>query len=403
MTTPKKIAIIGAGIAGVTAAYQLALRGHSITIFDKERYPAMATSYANGSQLSVCNSPTWNTWDNVIKGLKWITKKDAPFHISPSIDPDKISWLTRFLITTAKNTWKENTARTIKLALDSRKETLAIADREHIDFDLVKRGILHVYSSKDSFQKAFKLEKLMTDNGCEWTPLDVKSCAMYEPSLESNMHLVGGIMTRDDSTGDLHKFVCGLSDILSRKYSVRFCFNQYITDMHVSNHGIVINDEPYDDLVIAAGVDSQKFSKQLGDNLGIYPVKGYSITIDLDASSQSAAPWTSLLDDDKKIVVARLGQDRLRVAGTAELVGYNRDIQMHRVAPLLSWVKDWFPDINTRSYKPWAGLRPMSSDMMPQIKRGKNPRVWYHTGAGHLGWTLSAGTSVILADMIEKG
>ena len=54
----KKIAVIGAGIAGTTTAYALLKRGHKVTIFDYRRYPAMATSYANGGQLSASNAET---------------------------------------------------------------------------------------------------------------------------------------------------------------------------------------------------------------------------------------------------------------------------------------------------------------------------------------------------------
>jgi D-amino-acid dehydrogenase len=139
----------------------------------------------------------------------------------------------------------------------------------------------------------------------------------------------------------------------------------------------------------------------LGDRVNVYPVKGYSITVDLnDAASQAAAPNVSLLDDATKLVTSRLGADRLRVAGTAEFNGFNRDIRADRIAPLINWVEQCFPGVSTRSVTPWAGLRPMMPDLMPRVGRGKAPTVFYNTGHGHLGWTLSAATADMIAETI---
>ena len=404
MSPTQKIAVIGSGIAGITAAYQLARRGHSVTVFDKERYPAMMTSYANGGQLSVCNSQTWNTWSNMAKAMAWLFKKDAPLYISPSMDLDKIQWLYHFFVTTARGQFEKNTAETIRLGLASRWELLEIAATENISFDHVSKGILHIYTNRKSFTSAFDSERIMLANGCEWHIINPQECMRLEPSLSNQPALIGGVYTKSDSTGDIHMFVNSLADVLQRKYNVAFCFDHDANDVNVSDHGVVIKDTAFDRVVVAAGVQSRMLSKKLGDNFPIYPVKGYSITVDLlDDRSRAAAPWVSLLDEDAKIVSSRLGPNRLRVAGTAELSGYNLDIKQERLQPLLLWTRNWFPDIDTRSYRPWAGLRPMMPNMMPIVGPGKHPRVWYHTGHGHLGWTLSAGTSVDLANMMENG
>ncbi len=150
--------------------------------------------------------------------------------------------------------------------------------------------------------------------------------------------------------------------------------------------------------MICAGLSSRRFAQQLGDRVNIYPVKGYSITVHLDdARSQQAAPWVSLLDDQTKIVSSRFGASRFRVAGTAEFNGFNRDIRAERVDPLIRWCRTHFPGMSTRQAVPWAGLRPMMPDMMPRVMRGQNPRVFYNTGHGHLGWTLSAATADAVA------
>jgi D-amino-acid dehydrogenase len=154
----------------------------------------------------------------------------------------------------------------------------------------------------------------------------------------------------------------------------------------------------FDNIVVCAGVGSRSLAAQLGDRLNVYPVKGYSITVNLDdLQSQQAAPSVSLLDDETKLVTSRLGLSRFRVAGTAEFNGVNKDIRADRIRPLIDWVQSCFPGVNTRSVVPWAGLRPMLPNMMPRVGPGRKPNVFYNTGHGHLGWTLSAGTAEILA------
>ena len=163
----------------------------------------------------------------------------------------------------------------------------------------------------------------------------------------------------------------------------------------------IINDA-FDNVVICAGVNTQNFANMFGDKMNIYPVKGYSVTIDLkDETSKECAPTVSLIDQPVKIVASRLG-DKFRVAGTAELAGINTDIRQDRIKPLLKWVEKYFPNVSTETYTPWAGLRPMTPNMMPITRESNMKGVFYHAGHGHLGWTLSAQTAQIVADKIDS-
>lgn len=156
-----------------------------------------------------------------------------------------------------------------------------------------------------------------------------------------------------------------------------------------------------DAVAICAGVGSRSLASMAGDRINIYPVKGYSITVCLDDDqSRAAAPKVSLLDEDAKIVTSRLGPSRFRVAGTAELNGINKDIRMDRIAPLVRWSERLFPAMSTRTVIPWASLRPMTASMLPRVGAGRHDRIFYNTGHGHLGWTLSAATSELVAEEI---
>jgi D-amino-acid dehydrogenase len=214
-----------------------------------------------------------------------------------------------------------------------------------------------------------------------------------ETALEqSETPFVGGFYNEQDFTGDIHLFCRNLSRVLKHKYNVKFLkLPATIYDINLwCDQGIV---------VICAGVDSPKLAKAVGDKLPIYPVKGYSITV----NDPVKAPWVSLLDDETKIVSARLGENRFRAAGTAEFAGKNYDIKHARIQPLIDWTRSLFPKMNTEYVTPWAGLRPMTPSMMPIVKQSaKNSRVYYNTGHGHLGWTLSAATAVQITDIIQQ-
>ena len=159
--------------------------------------------------------------------------------------------------------------------------------------------------------------------------------------------------------------------------------------------------ERFDGIVVCAGVASRRFARDLGDRVNIYPVKGYSITVNLDdQASRDGAPWVSLLDDHAKVVTSRLGEGRLRVAGTAEFAGENRDIKAARIRAAGRLGSRALPDISTDNVVPWAGLRPMMPNMMPRVGAGRNPAVFYNTGHGHLGWTLSAVTADMVAGAV---
>lgn len=410
----KNVAVIGAGIAGITTAYTLLKRGHKVTIIDYRRYPAMATSYANGGQLSASNAETWNTSKNVINGIKWMFKPDAPLLFNPSPEIQKYKWMMGFLLATLKREHKKNTLKTIDLAKQAREIYFRIADEEGIEFELLKKGILRFYDSETEFKLDRNKASWLHQEGMEWDILTSEEVRKLEPAFENNANyekILGGIYTKSDASGDIHKFCTNLEKVLVDKYSAKLQLNtnvEHITRqknelvLTMRNENEVFNNN-FDNVVICAGVGTQKFADKLGDKMNVYPVKGYSVTIDLkDELSRSCAPTVSLIDQPVKIVASRLG-NRFRVAGTAELAGINTDIKQDRIRPLLKWVEKYFPNVSTETFTPWAGLRPMTPNMMPITNQSKMKGIYYHAGHGHLGWTLSAATAKLVVDKLESG
>ncbi|WP_027556221.1 D-amino acid dehydrogenase [Bradyrhizobium sp. Cp5.3] len=405
-----RVAIIGAGITGITTAYNLARRGCQVTVFDRQPYAAMETSFANGGQLSASNAEVWNSWATVLKGIKWIFTPGAPLLVNPKPSWHKLSWMAEFVASIPK--YEENTLTTARLAIEARAHLMRMAQEEDIAFDCQKRGILHFYHSKAEFEAARRVSALLAKGGLERRAVTPEEIRAIEPSLKGDFY--GGFYTPSDFTGDIHKFTVGLARACERRGVTMRWSSEVQSVGRGTGEAIGVNWKPtegalqastlredFDRIVVCGGVMSRPIAASLGDRINVYPVKGYSITVDLsEESDQAAAPCTSLLDDRAKIVTSRLGPNRFRVAGTAEFNGYNKDIRTARIEPLVQWCRKHFPGMSTRQAVPWAGLRPMMPDMLPRVMRGRDPRVFYNTGHGHLGWTLSAATADAVAALV---
>ena len=402
----KHIVVIGGGITGVTSAYALARQGHRVTLIEKNRYAAMETSYANGGQLSASNAEVWTHPSTLVKGLKWMLKADAPLLMNPKPSWHKFSWIAEFIANIPK--YERNTIDTARLAIDAREHLFDWAASEGIDFDHKREGILHIYRDKKGFEHAGRVSRLLAAGGLERRAVTPDEMRAIEPTLQGQYY--GGYFTESDSTGDIHKFTSGLARACER-LGVQMLTGHEVLSVDSDGQRVSVKVRHdglpstlgFDAIVVSAGVHSRRLAAQLGDRLNVYPVKGYSITVNMpEAESQAAAPQVSLLDDETKLVTSRLGVDRFRVAGTAEFNGFNLDIRADRIAPLVRWVNECFPGIDTRKVVPWAGLRPMMPDMLPRVGAGQKANVFYNTGHGHLGWTLSAITAHQLAGHVAQ-
>jgi D-amino-acid dehydrogenase len=333
-------------------------------------------------------------------------RSDAPLLVNPKPSWHKLSWFAEFVAAIPR--YEANTIATTQLAIAARAPLLAWAQEENIAFDLRRQGILHIYRDRESFEHARHVSKLLAQGGLQRDAVTPTEMRAIEPTLSGQYY--GGYYTQSDATGDIHLFTNALAQAAARR-GTRFVLDCDVQSVRseagrisvTTRQNNAIETAVFDGVVVCAGTASRALAAQLGDRMNVYPVKGYSITIPLaDPTSQAAAPTVSLLDDATKIVTSRLGDGRFRVAGTAEFNGFNRDIRSDRIRPLVRWVETCFPGVSTRQAIPWAGLRPMMPDLMPRVCRGRAPGVFYNTGHGHLGWTLSAATAEQISALVEQ-
>jgi D-amino-acid dehydrogenase len=399
-----KIVVLGAGIAGITAAYSLGTRGHDVTVIDQESAPALQTSFANGGQLSYTHAEPWANPHVFPKLFKWMFQDDAPLVLRFSSDPHMIRWGLKFMSNCMPEKARKNCERMLRIGLYSRDKMKEIREDTKLDFAFKATGILHIYTNQKDFDAGVKQAEFQKSLGLdyEYETLDREGTLEKETALkQSTKDIAGSIYSPQDESGDIHIFTQKLASWCEEHHGTTLKFNTPIMRL-IEEKGKLVSivtsegEMKADAFVLATGPQSPLFLRKLGINLPIYPMKGYSVTV----PAWENAPITSVTDDEKKIVFSRLG-DHVRAAGTAEFARYNTDIREARITPILDCMKRLFPDADTSEPQKWACLRPQTPDGPPIIGKTDVENLYLHTGHGTLGWTQSAGTAAALADIIE--
>ena len=406
-----RVVVLGAGVIGTTSAWYLARAGHEVVVVDRQSDVALETSFANGGQISVSHSEPWANPTAPLTLLRWLGREDAPLLFRPRADLSQWLWGLRFLLECLDSRTQRNTEAVFALALYSREQLKVLRRESSIRYDAQAPGILHLYDEAREFERARVQMQWLEDRGLHAEIMGPEECVAIEPALErARARIVGGIFSASDESGDARLFTQRLGD-LCRNAGVSFRFNVSVKRMEASRDAIdrvVIDDEEgieeslrADAYVVALGSYSTLILRSIGLRIPVYPVKGYSVTLPLEQGDE--APRISLTDHSRKIVFSRLG-DRLRVAGTAELNGYDTEINELRCRALLQRSFEWFPRAGRAEQAQfWTGLRPATPSNVPMIGRTKYPNLYLNTGHGTLGWTLACGSGRALADLVSGG
>jgi len=404
-----RVIVLGAGLLGVTSAYFLRQQGHEVTVVDRQASPAAETSFANGGQISVSHAEPWANPSAPLKVLKWLGQEDAPLLFRVRADMRQWLWGLQFLRECTPARTRHNIEQIVRLGTYSRDMLQQLRRDIGIAYDERTQGILHFYTSEKEFDGAEGPAAQMRALGCDRRVISADEAVALEPALRHiRPQLAGATYTAEDESGDANRFA---RELVKRCEAdgVQFRLSHTVTALRAAggriDHVEATDSEgrfqrlQADAYVLAMGSLSPLYAQPLGISLPIYPAKGYSVT--MPVKDAAMAHQVSLTDDEYKLVFSRLG-DRLRIAGTAELNGYDRDLNRVRCEAIVKRVEQLFPGAGDSTQAQfWTGLRPATPSNVPIIGRSKLPNLFLNTGHGTLGWTHSCGSGKSIARIVS--
>ena len=399
-----KILVLGSGIVGTTCAYFLARDGHEVHVVDRQPKAANETSWGNAGMVSPGHAYSWAS--PRAPGILWrsLFRDDTALKLKPVADPRMYLWGLKFLQNCTVERARENTANKLRLCLYSQRMLQEILDADPVEFHRVTGGALFLYRDPELFKAGVANSRVLTDNGLRLETLTPEQVAEREPALAATKdRLAGAIFCPSDESGDCPMFSNGLAAICRNKYGATFHFETKIRRLVASGDRIERvetdkGDMTADAYVLALGSESPFLARGIGVDLPIYPVKGLSLTIPI--AGRNGAPRLSGVDEQNLVAWSRLG-DRLRLTAKAIFAGYDTSHKPPDFAHMMKVAQELFPDGGDFG-KPiyWAGLRPMTPGGAPILGQGRHRNLWFNTGQGHMGWTMSFGSSRITADLI---
>lgn len=404
-----KLLVVGAGIIGVTTAYELARRGHDVEVVDREAAETLATSDATAGLIAPGHSFAWASPSAPKELLKSIFSADTSIRVKPRLDAELVSWGLKFLRECTGPRAHRNTLAKLRLAQRSQQLFNAMIAGNGMDFRPSNGGVLYLYRDADALERAMAHGSIMRENGQAQRIVSREELLQLEPALaNSHVRFIGAVHDETDASGNPATFAAEVRK-LCEELGVRFTFDTAVEGISSgssrssaprvtalrSSQGELVADR----FILAGGPESARLARTAGVRLPVYPAKGYSLTAPINEGA--LAPGLGGIDERSLVAWSRFG-DHLRMSATAEFAGYSQQYARKDFANILKAGKELFPgvlDLSRATYK--VGLRPMTPDGPPIIGRAGESNLYINTGHGHLGWTMACGSAEMLADLIE--
>lgn len=400
-----KIMVLGGGVIGVTTAYYLAEAGHEVTVVDRQKGPALETSFANAGEISPGYASPWAGPGIPLKAIKWLLMKHGPLVVRPAFDPHMWTWLVKMLRNCTAERYAINKARMVPLAEYSRDTLKALREATGIAYDERAQGTLQLFRTQKQLDGTGGDVEVLKKYGVPYEILDQDGCIAAEPGLAGvREKFVGGLRLPRDETGDCKMFTDRLAELCVAR-GVKFEYGLTVWRVirsrnRIANLSTSKGWMTADAYVMAMGSYSADFMRRVKRPIPVYPVKGYSITVPIQDAA--VAPVSTVMDETYKVAITRLG-NRIRVGGTAEISGFDLRLHESRRRTLEHSVGDLFPGAGAmRDATFWCGLRPMTPDGPPLIGRTELSNLYLNTGHGTLGWTMACGSAKVLSDIISS-
>jgi D-amino-acid dehydrogenase len=384
-----KIAVLGAGLAGVTTAWYLAKEGHEVVVLDREPHVAAAASGAGTGIIAASRAYPWSGGE----------LGRAMRQAAVRFDPELWLWGMQHLFLRTGGSYRRVLEAKVRLVRHSQPLLREIA--REIGFSGLQAGVLYLYRDPGALEEAAAQAEEMRSRGFAVERLDRAQLAQREPSLDA-ARLAGALYAPGDEAGDAAGFCRALAE-RCRALGVTFDLNNEIVAIvsdrqHVREVTTGTGAVQADAFVCALGVMGRRLREQLGTHVPVYPVTGFSATLPLLRPER--APRLAAIDESRRVAYAPLGGE-LRVTGGAEYAGYERGCTPADLAPLYDTVKQLFPEaLDYPRARVRACRRPMTPETAPRFGSGRYQNLWFNIGLGHMGFALAAGAAQITCDLV---
>ncbi len=403
-----QVAVIGAGIVGVTTAYELAALGHEVTVFERRASVAAETSFANAGVVAPGYVTPWAAPGMPWKVLSHLLRRDTPVRFGGPAGLGALAqlpWVWRWLRACRPRVHVANRTAMQALARFSRERMLELTRVLRLEYEQAD-GYMVLLRTERELQASQRGLALLRELGVAHAVIQPDHCRQLEPGLNPDATLHAAIHLPQDGVGNCRQFA-HLLKAEAQRLGARFRFD---TDVRTLSPGArptlrTAQDEEarFQAVVVCAGVQANALLRQVGLKLPLAPVYGYSVTAPVRHVDGQAplGPRAALMDERYKVAISRLGQ-RIRVAGSAELGGRIDRMNPAVLRTLYRVLDEWFPgSAVTRESQPWKGARPMLPDGPPVLGDSGAPGIWLNLGHGSSGWALACGSARVLAERIS--
>jgi D-amino-acid dehydrogenase len=404
-----RVAVIGAGIIGVTTAFELAVDGHQVTVFERRAAVAEETSFANAGLIAPGYVTPWAAPGMPGKVARHLLGKHAPVRISLPLSREEIDWMRQWYRACEMPAYAANRSRMQALAFYSRTRMRDISEHFQLEYDRSMGCMVLLRGEKDRKLAEPGLQ-VLRDGGVPFKELAPEEARAVEPALNPDTPFVGAIHLPDDEVGNCRQFALLLKNE-AQASGVNFEFNTAVEPLNPASPGLLQvwllgADAPtqrqFDAVMVCSGVDSAALLRPLGIDIPLAAVYGYSVSAAIREPLN--APRSAVMDERYKVAITRLGQ-RVRVSGSAEIGGSPEKKRASSLQTLYKVLHDWFPGAaamaGTRSgVQEWKGARAMLPDGPPLLGATGVPGVWMNLGHGSSGWALSCGSARVVADLM---
>lgn len=393
-----RVAVIGAGVIGVTAALALSGRGHIVTMFDREGVAAGASG-GNAGAFAFADVIPLATPGIIKKAPGWLLDPDGPLSIPPGYAFRIAPWLLAFLKASLPARYRAAVAAQGALMGHSSTALERLVKAHGLEGLLRREGQLQLYEGEREF-------KASLPGWDERRAIGVKFDLLTHP--EAIAEIQPGLSPRFTHAGFTPDWTNVMDPAVWTKHLAELALGRGATfvraeieavrpgpdGMEVKGSG---ENRVFDKVIIAAGAYSNRLARPLGMSLPLETERGYNVTLPQGAFDLR----THVTFASHGFVVSRIGNG-IRVGGGVELGGLELAPRMSRADALLAKAARFLPGLDTNGGERWMGFRPSMPDSLPVIDGAPgDSRVIVAFGHGHLGLTQSVGTAEIIADLVD--